>query len=290
MADAAPRFVVVLGPARSGTTLLRDLIAAHPAVAGVPFDVNHIWRTGNEAHPDDAFPAEAARPEPARRIRERLTALAMRNAGSSPVSGARWIAEKTVGNALRPDFVDRVLPDATYVRIVRDPRHTIPSSIAAWKAPQDLGYLARKARYFDARDIGYMAWYGMNAVAGRLRHGRGVKVWGARYPGIQDDLALYSLETVCARQWLAAIGSIDRFFGALPADRGISLRYEDLTSGPESLAQVWSFLGVADDALARTVFSGRVREATGRTSALPDAITGDTRAAVEAKMAELGYV
>lgn len=286
---AQPQFVIVLGAARSGTTLLRNLIAAHPAVGAVPFDVNHIWRIGNEHHIDDVLLPASATPEIARRIRDRLTALARRNVGIARWPDVRFIVEKTVGNALRPGFVDQVLPGALYVRIVRDPRRTIASTIAAWKAPPDIGYLVRKARYFGLGDIGYAAWYAANAIRGRIGHGRGLKVWGARYSGIRDDLESLDLETVCARQWLASATSIDRFFDKLPSDRGISVTYEGLTAEPADLARIWSLLGIADDALAARAFGEQVVALADGNPALSEAIEGETRAAVEARMASYGY-
>lgn len=282
------RFVVVLGAARSGTSMLRDLIAAHPQIAAIPFDVNHIWRIGNDRRPNDAFAPGTATPAVARRIRDRLTGIARRNAGASWPQ-VRFVVEKTVGNALRPDFVETVLPDALYVRITRDPRRVIASTIDAWKAPPDTGHLRRKLRLFGPADLGYMGWYALNALSGRFGHKRGLHMWGARYPGIRTDLETESLETVCARQWLSSVRTIDRFFADLPPERGISVNYEALVGGPEALRRIWSFLGVDDDALAARVFSERVRASGNRQSALPEAIEGDTRRAVEALIAEYGY-
>jgi hypothetical protein len=49
--------VFVIGAARSGTKFLRDVIGASPYAAVVPYDVNYVWRGGNEGFPDDALPA-----------------------------------------------------------------------------------------------------------------------------------------------------------------------------------------------------------------------------------------
>lgn len=280
-----PRFIVVLGPARSGTTVLRDLIACHPAIAAVPFDVNHIWRRGNEGQADDCLSPGSLTPEQRAAICARLVRLA----GRDGLSGIRFIAEKTVGNALRPDFVDAVLPGALFVRIVRDPRNTIASTVAAWKAPPKPGYLLRKARMFGLRDLGYALWFAGNAVKGRLGHDRGLKVWGIRYPGIQADLETESLETVCARQWLRSMEATDRFFASLPAERGVSLTYEALTSDPGTLAGIWARLKIADADLAKTVLETRIRPARTQAGSLPAGIEPATLEAVQARMAELGY-
>ena len=41
------RPVIVLGAARSGTRIVRDAIAAHPAIVAVPHDINFVWKYGN---------------------------------------------------------------------------------------------------------------------------------------------------------------------------------------------------------------------------------------------------
>jgi len=283
-----PRFVVILGAARSGTSMLRDLIAAHPAVASVPFDVSHIWRRGNDGQDNDILRPETATPAVAGAIRDRLTGIARRNAGND-WNDVRYIVEKTVGNAVRPDFVEAVLPGATYVRLVRDPRHVIASTVAAWKAPPDTGHLMRKLTLFGPADLGYMGWYALNALKGRFSHKRGLQIWGVRYPGIQRDLQTETLETVCARQWLASAQSIDRFFAALPPERGISVSYEALVGGPHELRRIWSHLGLTDGDRVEAIFADRVRPSGNREGALPASLSNDTRSAVQALMTEYGY-
>jgi Sulfotransferase family len=284
-----PQFVIVLGPARSGTSLLRDLIAASPAVASVPFDVSHVWRSGRRAQEDDYISRDALTPELAQRIRRRLLRIARRTAGRLEWQNIRYVAEKTVGNALRPEFVAGVLPDARYVRIVRDPRPTIASTVAAWRATPNFAHLARKSRMFSAADIGYAGWYAANAVRGRLAHKRGLVVWGARYSGILEDVLDESLETVCARQWLASVESVDRFFANLRPDRGISVTYETLTADPADLARIWTFLGVPDDGFAAEVHAARIIADADTAAGLPARLDDETRGRVEARMAQYGY-
>ncbi len=283
------RFVVVLGAARSGTSMLRDLIASHPTVACVPFDVSHIWRIGNDRQPHDVLQPGTATPRIAGTIRDRLTGFARRNAGAA-WPDVRYIVEKTVGNALRPDFVDAVLADALFVRVMRDPRQAVASTVTAWKSPPDAGHLMRKLRLFGPADIGYMGRYALNAAKGRVGHKRGLQIWGVRYPGIQLDLESETLETVCARQWLASVSSIDRFFADLPPERGISVSYEALVGGPHELQRLWSFLGIEDDKRAANVFASRVKPSGNRQAALPEGLESGTRRAIDALMAEYGYV
>ncbi|TCT12621.1 sulfotransferase family protein [Tepidamorphus gemmatus] len=287
--DVRRDFIVVLGPARSGTSLLRDLIGCHPAATAIPFDVNHVWRLGNERHPDDALSPDLATPQVRLRIRRRLLALARRSAGAAHWPEVRLVAEKTVGNALRPHFVDAVLGGPRYVRIVRDPRQTIASTVASWKASPSLRHLVRKLRFFGPGEVGYAGWYVANALAGMIRHRRGVKVWGARYPGIDSDIERLDLESVCARQWLAAIDSMDAFFATLPPERGLSVRYEDIVADPASLERVWAFAGLPDDGLSRRLHAEIVSAAPLHSASLPGGMADGLMAAVYARMAAFGY-
>src|SRR5699024_6585477 len=93
------------------------------------------------------------------------------------------LVEKTVSNALRPDFVERVLPGARYILLIRDGRDVVESSYRMWQAPADSSGMKRKLASLPPRALPYAVWYGVNLVAGKLR-GRGVGIWGVRYEGI----------------------------------------------------------------------------------------------------------
>ena len=65
---AAP--VVLLGAARSGTKLVRDSLALDAHIARVPYDINYVWRFGNEELDHDELDAASLTPGVAARIRE----------------------------------------------------------------------------------------------------------------------------------------------------------------------------------------------------------------------------
>ena len=201
--------LILVSAARSGSKLLRDLLGASPECAVVPFDINFVWRHGNEDRPDDALPPEAAREPVVRYIRRALPRLAGLRAND-----ARFVVEKTVSNSLRVPFVARVFPEARFVWLVRDGRAVAESTRRVWHEPPERGYLLRKLRYFPLRDFRYATWYLKN----RLRPGP-ARVWGPRYPGIDADLASLDLLEVCARQWAACNASARDGLAALPRER-----------------------------------------------------------------------
>ncbi|MGH7690051.1 MAG: sulfotransferase family protein, partial [Gemmatimonadaceae bacterium] len=195
------RCLVLVGAARSGTKLLRDLIAEHPAVDRVPYDVNYIWRLGNDSVPHDELGVELATPRVRARIRRHILNFSR---------GAPWLVEKTVSNTLRVDFVDAVFPfpDALYVHLVRDGRDVAESAARQWTAPPDWGAMLRKLPGFPLSMIG---GYGMRYAAAALRRATGrdvvhaAPVWGPAHRDIQHDLTTRPLLDVCALQWQASV-------------------------------------------------------------------------------------
>lgn len=241
------RPVIIIGAARSGTKLLRDLLAESPGAKAVPFDVNYVWRTGNERVPHDALDPDHLTPAARDAIRRTLPKLAGLRPGAEGV-----LLEKTVSNTLRVPFVAAVYPEARYVHLVRDGRAVAESAVRAWFAPPDWRRLLFKLRRLPVSNAGYLGWYAVNQVRGRLSgRGGGGGVWGPRYPGYEKDRGLPPLE-FCARQWAhsvrAAVDDLDR----LPAERRFTLRYEDFVDNENRLRELvdWLGLGGADAVVA----------------------------------------
>jgi hypothetical protein len=225
--------VVLLGAARSGTKFLRSVIAAPESFCATPFDSNHIWRVGNSraAH-DELDPASISESE-ARCIREALWKLACPSAGDRV---RKVLVEKTVSNALRPAFVERVLPGSRYVVLLRDGRDVVESTYRMWMS------------------LPYAAWYAANMAAGKLR-GRGVGIWGVRYRGIQQDLQRLTVPEVCAHQWVRCVTRSLEFASALASNRCATVRYESLAAAPAALTPLCEILGLDAPARARMAAS-----------------------------------
>ena len=168
--NGTPTPVFILGAARSGTKFIRDVLAAPNHVCQTPFDSNHVWRIGNARAPDDLLLPEGLSSRTAAVIRRALWKLA---APGQTSNADQILLEKTVSNALRPDFVERVFPDARYIVLIRDGRDAIESTYRMWQAPPDSGGLKRKLASLPIQATPYALWYGLNLIGGKLR-GRGV--------------------------------------------------------------------------------------------------------------------
>lgn len=234
MSDPTPVFLI--GAARSGTKFLRDLIAASPDVAEVPYDINYVWRHGNEGLPHDELDPAILDSSTKAHIRREIRRLALR---SNPQASV--ILEKTVSNALRVDFVRAVFPEAKMIYLERDGLDVAESSYRQWTAPPDRGYLLAKLRYFPLREWRYALWFARNTLSGK----KSVPIWGPRYDGITDDVEALPTAVVCAHQWRRCV---DGWTNRTPApDLELTVSYRDLFENPERTAdRIKTFVGAAD--------------------------------------------
>lgn len=222
--------VLVIGAARSGTKLLRDSLASGIGADSVPYDVNYLWRLGNERATSDQLDPASLSAQQTARIRREVLAFNR---------GAGVLVEKTVSNSLRVPFVANVFPEARFVHVVRDGLDVVESSMRQWTARPDPSYLLAKARHFPVRLAPrYAARYAIETVR-RLRDApeQAPPVWGPRYEGIDADSATLGLPTVCARQWSRCVMSSLEGLTAVRPDRQVAVRFEEFVADPLTILQ-----------------------------------------------------
>lgn len=232
--------LVIVGAGRSGTNMLRDILTSLPGYSTWPCDeINYIWRHGSRDWPDDAIPAERANASFQRFLDRRFAAQWKRG-------GQNTVVEKTCANSLRVPYVDQALQGrARYLHIVRDGRDVTASAEKRWTASLDLRYILKKARFVPPSDLPYYAFRYLGARLHRLRSNeKRLGSWGPRYPGMQEDLASLPLGEVIAKQWDACVRSSREALAALPADRSLTIRYENFTADPVAgMQRIATFLG-----------------------------------------------
>ena len=137
--DALPAPAFLLGFYRSGTTLIEQILAGHPAVLGsdeadlVPWVLRALAR-------ETRLPwAEALRQggEPLRRgLRERYWARARQLFGAEPER--RLLLDKTALNSVNLAFIHALFPEARIVFVARDPRDACVSTFMQALRPNAL--------------------------------------------------------------------------------------------------------------------------------------------------------
>lgn len=221
------RRIFVVGAARSGTKIVRDVLSAAADVGAVPFDVSFVWKHGHGSVPHDVLSPESL----TRRHRRFVTRYLDRYVAGEPPA----VIEKTVGNTLRVAYLAAMFPEASFVHVVRDGVDVIESTRRQWQEPTDRGYLAEKVRHFPLR---LLPTYGVSFARAQVRRRSGldgasnVASWGVRYPGVDADVRTEPLLTVCARQWRE---SVCRAVPALDAVAApvVQIRYETFVAAPQ---------------------------------------------------------
>jgi hypothetical protein len=243
VADLATRPVVILGAARSGTNMLRDILTTLPGVHTWPCDeIPYIWRHGNRDHPDDEFDRGMARPA----VRAFIRGAFARRAGPD----TRLLVEKTCANTLRAGFVDEVLPEARFVVIRRHGPDAVASAMKRWRSGVDLAYSLRKARFVPRGDLPwYVGRYAANRMRRLLSGERRLGVWGPVFAGMRDLPRDIPLAELAARQWCRCVARTDSELAAVDPARIHRLGYEDFVTDPApALAGLLAFLDLPTDA------------------------------------------
>lgn len=246
------RPLLIVGAARSGTTILGTALALHPSLALLE-EPNVVWRYGNARQRGDYFPAPLAREDVCRYIRRRF-------AEHLRADRRERLLEKTPANSLRLAFVRRVLPGCKVIHLVRDGVAVAVSARRKWETQFDrnrerlpeqdiplreLRIRLRKLRMVPARDL---PWYLRDVTEGLVSSARvrRPRVWGPRFPGIDELARLLPVLDVCAHQWKWCVESSLRDCVDLPAEDLLQLRYEDLCAAPERhLRAIHEFAGLA---------------------------------------------
>jgi hypothetical protein len=207
--------VFVLGAPRSGTTFLGSCIGALPDVS-YHFEPRVTKAAARQVYEGTWSEKRAAR------VFRRSYRLLLMAAGD----GGRRFVEKNPENCFVVPFLVRAFPDARFVQIIRDGR--------------DVAVSHAEKPWLSARS------------AGTGRRGRGGQAWGpwARWwvePERADEFAAASDLTRTAWSWRRFTESARTALADLPADRVLTVRYEDVVQRPqEAAATIAAFFGHAE--------------------------------------------
>jgi hypothetical protein len=227
--------VFIIGAARSGTKLLRDTLAEVSGANKIPYDINYIWRWGNEDLPHDQLGPEHYSDKFHKKIDSYLESYVK--------SSNSVLFEKTVSNTIRVPFLLKHYPDARFIFLYRNPYDVIESVSRQWYKKTDKRYLLEKLKSVPFELI---LGYGRKFFLRNLnRNGNNFYFWGVKYPQIDDDLASLKLYEVIAKQWQYCFEASKNAESIVAEDRKYILTYEEFVQKPkEVVSNILNTLGI----------------------------------------------
>ncbi len=219
--------IIIIGPGRSGTNMLRDIITSMDGFETWDCDeINPIWRYGNRDYPTDEIPISQLTPDIKKYIRQRFYRLYKK-------SKSKFIVEKTCANSLRLEYVFNIFPEAKYIIINRDGRDVTISAMKRWRAKFELKYTLKKLRYVPLTDIFYyLCKFGINRIKKISSKSNNLSFWGPQYKGISDDVLKKSSLEICANQWKRCTDNILKQRVNIPSENILDFKYESFVRNP----------------------------------------------------------
>lgn len=217
--------IILLGNTRSGTTIVQRVVATHPDVVGW-YEPRTLWLYADPGRPHDVFDERDATERVKRYIRGQFLKYQRRH-------GNCIVLEKTPANIFKIPYVRAILPEATWLYIVRDPFAFISSVELKWQSSATTKGLRRRLEHTPVTQLHYHAARLLrDQFTRRVLRQQYLKVWGPRYEGIHDDLKRCDLLTVIARQWAEGSRRAERDLASFPGGSVLRLRYEDFVMDP----------------------------------------------------------
>lgn len=219
--------IIILGAARSGTTLLSKVLGQHRDVAHL-VEPRMTWRYGNDRKSDMLRPEDAT-PRVITHIRKRF-AQYMRQQGKTR------LVEKSPNNSLRPAFVQRVFPDAKFVHIIRNGYDACLSTEDFWdKHAIGISNVTSGRLTQRLKELGpwrlpyYLPEFARRIAPGPIKTLLGPNQWGPRLPGMAAMLRDLGPLAVSCLQWRTCVEISCHFGRTLPVDRYFEFKLEDVS-------------------------------------------------------------
>lgn len=215
MSPPSGKLICILSAARSGSRMIRSMLARAFEAAEVPYDANFIWLKGTRADSDLRTSSDASP-----LLQERIMGL-LREASGDLVS--EMLVEKTISNSIRPGYVESLVPAARFVVLVRNPAGAIASSARCWSGAVHASDSRRKLGMVIKHNRPFL----LHQLIQRLT--LSPRTWGVRYPGITSDLESRSIDEICALQWAWSVRSSAEWLASGARQDVPVLVYDSLT-------------------------------------------------------------
>lgn len=245
--------IIILGAARSGTTMLAETILAKHPQTKYWNEPNYIWRAFSPFKTSDLIDESECTESYIKFIRDIFI-------GKDNLEDGKRLLEKTPANCLRGPAIRKIFPDAKFIHVIRDGRSVVKSAANEWKAKKtnslDSIGLRKKSllpriidifkqesslaiRFSHWRLIIGIPFYFIRFIQMLIRQtfNNSRIPWGPRIPGMSEIRRSYGLYEACAYQWCVCTQSARCFGAKLPQDQYLEIRFEDIVLNPKAIIE-----------------------------------------------------
>jgi hypothetical protein len=219
--------IFLVGPPRSGTTLLGSLISKHKQVC-YWIEPKYIWKYPKPDPYNDEITANETQPEHVKYIRNTFENFAYHNNKSV-------FLEKTPSNCLRIESMKKIFPEGKFIYLVRDGKDVIPSLKNKWESKHDRSALKRRTNFREIpiKQIpNYLIFFLKQLFTYSLYKGKRFrKVWGPMTHEIIAKAEKENIDEACALQYILCMKGIIRN----KEDRDLIISYESLLENPKKI-------------------------------------------------------
>ncbi|HWF01466.1 MAG TPA: sulfotransferase [Caulobacteraceae bacterium] len=222
------RPIFIVSSPRSGSTLLFETLSTAPGVFSIGRESHNLMESVPAISPgarnwdSNRLLASDADEDTVKALRERFLVSLIDRDGRAPAARPVRMLEKTPKNALRVAFLAKAFPEAVFVYLYRDPRQTLASMMEGWASGGFRTYPNLPG--WSGLDWSFLLTPGWRELRGRPLH------------------------EIVAHQWATTTRTLVSDLSALPGDRVLRLRYEDLIAAPAAeIRRVCVALGLGWD-------------------------------------------
>ena len=232
--------VFIIGCPRSGTNILRDVLASHPSISTWPCDeLNQLWRYKYYHRCSDVLTADDINSSNRNYIYSAFDSLHSK-------TNTPFILEKTCANTLRIPFLSVLFPWARFIHITRDGHDASYSAFLSAQSKVNLYYIFRKLRFIPLSGLlPYFKKYLSSYFSRHFSSSAVSSLWGPVYPGMFTDSRTLSPLELYAKQWATCNMISINDLAILPTSVVHHITYEDFTRNPQfEVTKILHFLGL----------------------------------------------
>jgi hypothetical protein len=229
--------IFLIGAARSGTTILGELLGKHEDVA-YWIEPKYIWNYANREQENDIRTADEATDNIKVYIRKKFENYVTKH------KATRFL-EKTPSNCFRVEFIHEIFPNGKFLHLIRDGRDVALSARTKWTSKPDKTALLRRFLNLEIplNDLSFYVGDFVRDVIGRQIFPEKAFLWGPKFDGIIEKKSKVSLLQICALQWKMSVEKALNDLSQLSSEQVHVVKFEDLLVNPsDKLTEVFEFL------------------------------------------------